>query len=116
MKANIQIVDEKFQIIDIFIGRVSDLVRVSRGVLHLHGDSLDVVDRGVEEGVVLEPVPVLGSRPLDVEGGVVSAGQVGDHRAGGARDVRHEGQLLAGGALVLPGECFQPHPVVAVRL
>ena len=71
-------------------------MRVSRGVFNLHSEGVDVVEGGVDQGVVEQPVPVLRGEPLDVEGGVVSTGQVGDHGAGGARDVRDQGQLLAG--------------------
>ena len=85
---------------------------VCRGVLDLHRDGLDLAQAGVEESVVLQTLPLLRDDPLDVEGGVVSAGQVGDHRAGGARHVRDQGELLAGGALVLPCERFQPEAVV----
>ena len=91
-------------------------MRVSRGVFHLHSERVDVVQTGVDEGVVLQSLPVLRTQPLDVERGVVSAGQVGDHRPGRPRHVRHQGQLLAGRALVLPGEGFQPDPVGAVGL
>ena len=43
---------------------------------------------------------------------LVGAGEVGDERAGGARHVRLQGELLGGRALVLPGEGLQPDAVV----
>ena len=68
--------------------------------------------RGVGDVVRVDPVPGWGGEPLDVYRGVVCAGQVGHEGAGRARHVRDQGELLAGGALVLPCECFQPEAVV----
>ena len=50
--------------------------------------------------------------PLEMKGGGVGTGEVGDDGAGGAGHVRGEAQLLAGRPLVLPGERFQPDSVV----
>ena len=91
-------------------------MRVSRGVFHFHSERVNIVETGVDESVVEQPVPVLRGQPLYVERGVVRAGEVGDHRAGRPRHVRHQGELLARRTFVLPGEGFQPDPVVAVGL
>ena len=48
----------------------------------------------------------------NVSAPLVGAGEVGDERAGGARHVRLQGELLGGRALVLPGEGLQPDAVV----
>ena len=49
---------------------------------------------------------------INVSAPLVGAGEVGDERAGGARHVRLQGELLGGRALVLPGEGLQPDAVV----
>jgi hypothetical protein len=54
--------------------------------------------------------------PLQKDGGVVGAGEVGDEGTGRAHNVGEEGELGAGQALVLPGEGLQPHPVLRPRI
>ena len=90
-------------------------MRVSGRILNFHRNSLNFVLSRVENIVLYESVSGLGSEPLQVDGGVVSTGQVGHQGTGWPRDVRHQGELLARRSFVLPSEGFQPEPVIAIR-
>ena len=81
-------VPDKFEIINIFSGSLSHLVRVFRRIFNFNRNSVEGVVSGVGDFVRVYPVPWWGGDPLDVYRGVVCAGQVGHQGAGRARHVR----------------------------